>query len=792
MLDNAEMVAYIWCEHYPSGQMRRCRFFIAIIVLLHLPGLFLIAQDAGRIPDYPPFPDSAVSRLARLDQSRSVAHSKTALDSNLTLVGEWLWGDCYTVELFQDTLALIGNGQYVHILNAANPDAPVIVGEYLTDSYVKDIVVRDSLCYVLSGRSFLILDISAPTSPQEVSSIDIGGSTARLILDGPYAYVQVYNALVIVDISNPFQPVKRASHALGEHFFSMASRNGYVYVGYGAGAITHYPRIFDVRNPNAIIPLGDITRDGLFAGVAVQDTFLFLAGYVMSPFANAIKVFSISDPANPVHLVTDTLGIVPDVPYNIVVRDTLAFVTMSSRQISVFDISDIYDMRKLTGIIRPGAQSGNYKVSVSSRLVAAAQWNGVWFIERVDEDSLRSGSFFLTGGRVNDVVVRDSIAYLCHTPGGVTLLDVSDPSQPKRVGAIELPSRDISFRLNGVSDVVFGDSLAYALTGYSVEAIDFSNRESPTMKGFVNVTMGSSIALDGDLMYVAEYDSGISIFDIAEPSNFVTVGRYMLPPGEHARRIGLKGSYLFVACYPNGIRFLDVSKPEAVDQIDSIPAMVRGMAVRDSILCIENISEPNDLQIYSISNPLNPTLLGSVDLLLYNLVWVDLSVSEHFLYFSRADNQGGTSVRFIDLREPSVPTLAGTFETIGYSSFTYASDKYLFFGDAAAGLRIARNDLVTMVGRDDSRPDLNFHLQMVYPNPFNTSSRIRYKIPRRGHVELEVFDQLGKRVQTLVDGELAPGVYEKAWDATPFASGVYYCRLQLNDDVRVIRLILLK
>lgn len=732
-----------------------------------------------------------MSRHARLDQSHSALRAKSFLDSNLTLVGEWLWGDCYTVELHQDTLAIIGNGRYVHFLNAANPAAPEIIGEYLTDSFVKDLVVSDTLCYVLSGRSFLVLDVSDPTSPQELSMIDLGASTARLIVDGPFAYVQVYNALVIVDIANPLRPVKRASYAIGERFAFMASRNGYVYVGYGAGAITHYPRIFDVRNPNAIVPLDDITTDGLFAGVAVKDTLLFLTGYVSSPFANAIKVFSISDAANPVLLVTDTLGVVPNVPYHIVVQDTLAFVTMSTGEIAVFDISDIYDIRKLTGFVRPNAQSGNYKVSVSSRLAAAAQWNGVSLIDRVREDSLSNGSFFLTGGQVNDVVVRDSVAYLTHMPGGVTLLDVTDPSQPRRIGAIELPSRDSSSRLNGAGDVLFGDSLAYVLTGYSIEAIDFSILGSPTVRGFVPIKYGSSIVQNGSFLYAAEYDSGITIFDISQATNIKEVGRYMLPPGEHAIRLALKDSYLFVVGYPKGIRILDVSTPGCINQIDSIPAIVRGMALRDSILCIENITEANDLQIYSIVDPLFPTLLGSLDLSLYNVSWVDLSFPDDFLYFSRADDQGSTSVRLVNLRVPSSPYLAAALQTNGYSSFVYASEKYLYFCDDA-GLRIARNDLVTAIVKNDLAGYADFHLHESYPNPFNTLTTLTFQIPDRGRVILEVFDQVGRRVQTIVDSELLAGVYHSTWDASNFASGVYMCRLQLNENFRVRRLMLLK
>ena len=69
-----------------------------------------------------------------------------------------------------------------------------------------------------------------------------------------------------------------------------------------------------------------------------------------------------------------------------------------------------------------------------------------------------------------------------------------------------------------------------------------------------------------------------------------------------------------------------------------------------------------------------------------------------------------------------------------------------------------------------------------YPNPFNPSTIIPYQVPTAGRVRLEVFNVLGQRVATLVDGERSAGVHMAAWDATdaagrPVGAGVYFYRL---------------
>jgi hypothetical protein len=82
---------------------------------------------------------------------------------------------------------------------------------------------------------------------------------------------------------------------------------------------------------------------------------------------------------------------------------------------------------------------------------------------------------------------------------------------------------------------------------------------------------------------------------------------------------------------------------------------------------------------------------------------------------------------------------------------------------------------------------LSFSLGQSYPNPFNTSSTIGYVVPgivsgtaAPAHVNLTVFDLLGRRVTTLVDEEKPAGEYLARFDGTGRASGVYFYRMEIQ------------
>jgi hypothetical protein len=86
----------------------------------------------------------------------------------------------------------------------------------------------------------------------------------------------------------------------------------------------------------------------------------------------------------------------------------------------------------------------------------------------------------------------------------------------------------------------------------------------------------------------------------------------------------------------------------------------------------------------------------------------------------------------------------------------------------------------------------SFELSQNYPNPFNPTTAIGYQLSAVSQVELSVYNLLGQKVVTLVSERQQAGSHQVEWDASAFASGVYYYRLEAGEFVEVKKMILLR
>lgn len=145
----------------------------------------------------------------------------------------------------------------------------------------------------------------------------------------------------------------------------------------------------------------------------------------------------------------------------------------------------------------------------------------------------------------------------------------------------------------------------------------------------------------------------------------------------------------------------------------------------------------------------------------------------------------------------------GTVYSKGNSNLPQAykySDKNLFAGSYA--YRLKQIDLngnfeyftlntQVIIGQPNS-----FSVSQNYPNPFNPTTTINYEMPFDGFVKLIVFDNLGREVKTLMNGNVNAGYYKTEFNASELPSGVYFYRINASSGSKnfekVLKMMLVK
>ncbi len=87
---------------------------------------------------------------------------------------------------------------------------------------------------------------------------------------------------------------------------------------------------------------------------------------------------------------------------------------------------------------------------------------------------------------------------------------------------------------------------------------------------------------------------------------------------------------------------------------------------------------------------------------------------------------------------------------------------------------------------------LVYKLKTNYPNPFNAACRIGYQLHRPAHVRLTVYNASGQMIETLVNRRQKSGRHEVVFDGANLSGGVYFYRLQTDQQVRTRKMVLLR
>ncbi|MTJ23844.1 DUF4347 domain-containing protein [Dolichospermum sp. UHCC 0352] len=213
-----------------------------------------------------------------------------------------------------------------------------------------------------------------------------------------------------------------------------------------------------------------------------------------------------------------------------------------------------------------------------------------------------------------------------------------------------------------------------------LQIIDISNPTTPTLKGnYDTPNYAIGVQVVGNYAYVADYYSGLQIIDISNPTTPTLKGNYDTSGG--AIGVQVVGNYAYVADESSGLQIIDISNPTT----PTLKGNYDTSGLASGVQVVGNYAYVADydsgLQIIDISNPTTPTLKGNYDT--SGDAW-GVQVVGNYAYVA----DGYSGLQIIDISNPSTPTLKGNYDTNGYAYGVQVVGNYAYVADYGSGLQI--------------------------------------------------------------------------------------------------------
>ena len=301
--------------------------------------------------------------------------------------------------------------------------------------------------------------------------------------------------------------------------------------------------------------------------------------------------------------------------------------------------------------------------------------------------------FGISGGG-QEITVDNNLAFVAGGPSGMTVLEVSDPQQVRWLGSHNkmgpvhgvsvyqgiiaivnnanqrlvsldvsnplLPITDSIFKPQGrIQDILVDWPYVYVASSVGVERVDFSSSAAIQISN-EGINQGGSrrAFIQNDIAYVADWFSGLHMYDISIPDSPRHLGNYHTPGS--SKGVVVRDNIAFVGDDDHGLQIIDVSNPMDPQKISEVlsTGLAYTMKLVDDLIYLAD--HRGGFHIVDVSDVQQPKLIGSYDT--PGKSWA-IDVADGIAYV--ADDSSGLLV--FDVRDPRSITLIGQFNPGGYA-----------------------------------------------------------------------------------------------------------------------------
>lgn len=206
---------------------------------------------------------------------------------------------------------------------------------------------------------------------------------------------------------------------------------------------------------------------------------------------------------------------------------------------------------------------------------------------------------------VNDLIVREELAYLALGRVGLVIVDVSLMDKPDRIGSFDTTGNANAVAVEG--------QYAYIADGRAgLRILDLSNPYAPKEIGAYDSSgYAEDIDFVNDIVYMADGKPGLLIIKAGNKANPSLISSF--PINGNIRRVVVQGNYAYLGDNQNQFRVVDISKPRQPDEVAvlDIGADIQEMDISDNRVYLATGAQ--GMVIVDITTPEKPEVLSTID-----------------------------------------------------------------------------------------------------------------------------------------------------------------------------------
>jgi len=397
--------------------------------------------------------------------------------------------------------------------------------------------------------------------------------------------------------------------------------------------------------------------------------------YAYCTYQHGLQIIDVKDFSNP--NVVLNLDLPNGEAWGLDIQDGIAYVADGVYGLIAIDISDPYNPFITSKIITEGNALDVYVLDTLA--FVADSWEGLQII-----DISESGNYQLLGHVPTDfaaikVIARGNYAYVANASGGLLVVDIHDPQNPVEIASLN----NIGFAL----DLELFDNYAYlAIENAGLLVVNISDPAHPMIANSITNMEGAyGIDLQGHYAFISHADNnGLMIFDIEDPVHPIEISALDIPGtslGIHS-----EGNLVYLAGWQSGLNIVDISdinNPELTGNSGSPGSAVKLLNAGHTTFVASNAWQISKAKVHIIDwiNPFQIDQINTYEISGPEIT--DLAYQDNILYLTDLVN----GLQVVDISDHNNPTKIGESISGGYN-YCLAVDGNLACLGTDLGLKI--------------------------------------------------------------------------------------------------------